>query len=354
MTTCARRIYRTDDPSKGYRLVAEINATDTVFLDNRPVQPIELQRDPAPAGGVTLTPQSRGSLPVGTYDYRIVFVDAQGRESASSDPTAAVTVGGIQGGVLLENLPSVTGEFVARRIYRSTVGGMTPYRLVAEVDAASTSYTDDGLTRSETLDVSSFGVIRARPHARLAIDPGTVVKLQGARIETGFGAQFIAEGGTGQEVIFTSRLDDSYGAGGTFDTNNDNQRLGGENVPEPGSWGGLFLRPLSRASIDHALVAYGGGVTQIEGTFTAFNVIEVHQAELRLTNSTLEYNTLGIGGQGPLDRFGRGYNLPATIFVRGAQPIIVDNVIRDNNVQSNTALAAPATRCRSSPSTPIP
>jgi len=50
----------------------------------------------------------------------------------------------------------------------------------------------------------------------------------------------------------------------------------------------------------------------------------------RITNSVIENNSNGIGGQGPLDRFGRGYNLPATIFVRGAQPIIVNNIIRDN------------------------
>ena len=37
----------------------------------------------------------------------------------------------------------------------------------------------------------------------------------------------------------------------------------------------------------------------------------------------------GTGGQAPVDRFGRGFNAPGTIFIRGAQPIIVDNVIRD-------------------------
>ena len=230
----------------------------------------------------------------------------------------------------------------ARRIYRSTVGGISPYELVAEIDGSSTSYVDDGYTAGGMLDPATMGVVRARPHARLAIDPGTVVKLEGARIETQFGGQLIAEGLAGRPVIFTSRLDDSYGAGGTFDTNNDDGRTSGEDQPRPGDWGGLFFGPLSRGSIDQAYLAYGGGINKIEGTFTGFNVIEVHQADLRLANSVLQYNALGIGGQGPLDRFGRGYNLPATIFVRGAQPVIIDNVIRDNNTSYNASALASA------------
>ena len=39
-----------------------------------------------------------------------------------------------------------------------------------------------------------------------------------------FGAQLLAEGLVGQEVVFTSRLDDSFGAGGTFDTNSDDDQ----------------------------------------------------------------------------------------------------------------------------------
>ena len=154
--------------------------------------------------------------------------------------------------------------------------------------------------------------------------------MEGSRIETRFGGQLIAEGLDGQQVIITSRMDDSFGAGGTFDTNDDDDRGANENEPSPGDWGGLYFGPLSSLSLDHALVGYGGGANKIEGTTKNFNVIELHQAEARITNSIIEHNANGIGGQGPLDRFGRGFNLPATIFVRGSQPIIVDNIIRDN------------------------
>ncbi len=332
----SRRIYRTDANSDGvYHLVATLNASDTVFVDSLAPADLqdELRRDPPSGVAVTATPVPRGSLAVGKYNYRIVFVDAQGNEGASSDPFAElVNLGvGSEGGIRLDSLPATNGKFVSRRLYRSTIGGIAPYTLVAELDATTPDYIDDGSTLGGTLDTSAFGVIRARPHARLAIDPGAVIKLEGARIETKFGGQVIAEGNIGQEVVFTSRLDDAFGAGGTFDTNDDNDQPSGEASPSPGNWGGLFFGQLSRGSIDNALIAYGGGINRIEGTFTGFNVLEVHQADFRLTNSIIENNAEGVGGQGPIDRFGRDYNRVATVFVRGAQPIIVDNIFRDNN-----------------------
>jgi len=61
----------------------------------------------------------------------------------------------------------------------------------------------------------------------------------------------------------------------------------------PGQWGGLIFNAGSTASIDHALITYGGGRIPIEGDFDQFNAIEVHQADLRLTNSVLENNAAG-------------------------------------------------------------
>ena len=167
------------------------------------------------------------------------------------------------------------------------------------------------------------GRLDARLDARLAIDPGIVVKLDGARIETEIGSQFIAEGVARNRVIFTSLVDDRYGGSGTFLTSG--EAVGAE--PMPGDWAGFHFGHLSYASLDHALVTFAGGVTSVEGDFSGFNAVEVHQAEVRLTNSILEANASGFGGA---PRIGRGPNAPAVIFVTGAQPIIVGNVIRDN------------------------
>ena len=165
-------------------------------------------------------------------------------------------------------------------------------------------------------------ILQQRPDARLRVDPGVITKLDGARIEAEIGTQFIAEGSLGQQVIFTSLLDSRFGAGGTFVTTED---LVG-NGPAPGDWGGLYFGPTSTASIDHALIAHGGGTTTIEGDFARFNPIEIHQARVRITNSVIDDNADGGAG----DRNGRQPTVSSTIFIRGAQPVIVNNTFRDN------------------------
>tara|TARA_R110002111_G_scaffold256979_3_gene324753 strand:- start:89044 stop:104352 length:15309 start_codon:yes stop_codon:yes gene_type:complete len=160
-------------------------------------------------------------------------------------------------------------------------------------------------------------------NGRLKINPGVVVKLSGARIEAERGsAQLIAEGTEENPIIFTSLSDDRYGAGTTFDTSNDGVTAFG-----PGNWGGIIFNAASSGSIDHALITNAGGLVPIEGGFANFNAIEVHQAEFRISNSVLENNASGQTGS---NRNGRGNNGSATIFVRGAQPIIVDNIFQNN------------------------
>ncbi len=73
-------------------------------------------------------------------------------------------------------------------------------------------------------DIRSDDVITKRTPGRLLIDPGVIVKLAGARIELERGgSNLIAEGTPEDPIIFTSINDDSIGAAGSFDTNNDAQ-----------------------------------------------------------------------------------------------------------------------------------
>ncbi|MEX2142880.1 MAG: NF038122 family metalloprotease [Pirellulales bacterium] len=226
--------------------------------------------------------------------------------------------------------------------------------------------------------------------ARLRIDPGIIVKLDSARIETEIGAQLIAEGLQNNRVVFTSLLDDEFGASGTFDTagrdlgpfsqgtvsalngvvtliggvwpswaagatltvngidytvasrDSDTQvtltrlnvNFGASPfvltkfvVPEVGDWGGLYFGPVSTGSVDHALITYAGGVTPVEGGFGGFNAVEIQQADVRLTNSVLENNDNGTRAGRNNQRF---FNDETTIYVRGSQPVIVGNTIRNN------------------------
>jgi hypothetical protein len=357
----SRRLYRSQPGGGGpYNLVGRLDATDTTFVDRGAVMPSltvsVLERDPPSVRAVTATaaevPPGVPGLAPGSYDYRVVIVaPASGETSPASDATGSVIVTAPAAplnvrAVQLAGLPAVPAGSVLL-VYRSSLGGGGTYVLAGQVAAGSTAFTDEGFVmldaegQPRTLDPRLTGVVRARPDGRLKIDPGTVVKLEGARIEITFGAQLIAEGLEDRQIIFTSKLDDKYGAGGTFDTNKDD----GPNEASPlrGDWGGIWAGPLGQLNLDHAYLAYGGGNNnKIEGTFTGFNVIEIHQAEARIANSVIEHNALGTGGQGSAYRFGRGINagativsgnrqdFGATIFVRGAQPVIVNNIIRNN------------------------
>ncbi|WP_173405355.1 GEVED domain-containing protein, partial [Rhodopirellula sp. SWK7] len=166
----------------------------------------------------------------------------------------------------------------------------------------------------------------ARPSGRLVIDPGTVIKLSEARIEAARGAAtLIAEGTQNSPIIFTSLDDSRYGGSGVFDTNT------GVGVATAGDWGGLFFSEASSGSIDHAVIAYGGGVVPTSassgGGSDSFNAIEIHQADVRVANSLITDNA---SGNASTDRFGRGRNEAAAIYVRGAQPILIGNEIVNN------------------------
>ena len=126
------------------------------------------------------------------------------------------------------------------------------------------------------------------------------------RIEVMVGAQLLAEGLPGQDIIFTSLQDDRYGAGGSVRTNTSESN---DLPPEPGDWGRLLLRTGgARGSIDYSVIAFGGGLTRVEGSFAAFNAVESGQGLLRLTNSLLDQNEDGHGGQAEPSHTGRGAN----------------------------------------------
>lgn len=277
---------------------------------------------------VTLTSVAGGTLAAGTYSYRVVFTDENGFESPASAATGTIVLAAT-GSVRLAQLPQVQSGsvYTGRRIYRSSATGAGTYTLIADLDKTATTFVDTGITLQRTLPALPTNPRdRARLDARLSIDPGIVVKLQGARIEAEMGAQLIAEGSPGRQVIFTSRLDDRYGAGGTFDTNNDDSATT-ETTPSAGNWGGLYIGHLGSGSIDRALVTFGGGSVPVGGSFAAFNPVEIHEAKVRIRNTTFESNASGASSG---TRSGLFSNASGTIFVRGAQPVLLDNTFVGN------------------------
>jgi hypothetical protein len=272
-----------------------------------------------------------GNIGIGTYTYRLTMVDAFGFESLASDESEPVLVNSPNSLIRLSGLARVPADsnYRFRRLYRSLDGGA--FELVAELNSIDTEHTDrlSQAATTSVLDLSRTAE-RGRPAASLVIDPNSVVKLQGSRIEVGFGAQLLAEGVVGKEIVFTSIADDRFGAGGSFDTNNDASAVNPGLLPSAGNWAGIYASPTSHVSLDSVVLAFGGGLSRLEGTFKAFNVLELQQATARVVNSVFESNADGIGGQGPTGRFGRLANTPATIFARGTQPTIVGNSFVDN------------------------
>ena len=358
-----RRLYRSkiDGLNVGlFELVTQMDRITTGYVDTGTARGGVLDVPPVALADVGAA--GYGALPEGTYRYRITYVDSVGHESRPSDlidspisisgnPTASGEVG--NGTIELTNLPvSVLGRgYVGRRIYRSDDlgNGFGPYLLVAELAdnvpglAPDTTFVDDGIydpaenLRFRPIDPEQLledAVAMPRLDGRLAIDPSVVVKLEGSRIEVELGAQLIAEASDGREIIFTSLADDRYGAGGTFDTGADGPMVvGTSTAPQAGDWGGIYAGPLSSLNVDHGVFAFGGGVTRVEGTLTAFNTVEIHEQSLaRVAGSVFEFNARGQGGQGEVDRIGRGFNEPGVIFVRQAQPVIYGNTFRNNPV----------------------
>jgi Bacterial Ig domain/Bacterial pre-peptidase C-terminal domain/Dockerin type I domain/GEVED domain len=283
------------------------------------------------AAFVTVGSLSGGKLSPGNYNYRIAFVDRFGVESVESEATTNTALAAT-GSFTVSGLPGVAAGFSFVRVYRSDATGNIAgtYTLVAQLDSTQNSFVDRGQDLGGRLTVGAVprtSVLRPRLDASLIVDPGAVVKIEGARIELGHGVQFLAEGTGDSPIVFTSKLDDRSGAGGTFDTNNDQQA----SQSAAGNWGGIYAPAGSDVSFDHVVLAYGGGVTRLEGTFRSFNVLELQQGTARIANSTIEFNANGIGGQGPVDRFGRLANEQAVVFARGTSPIFIDNTFQNNS-----------------------
>ena len=276
---------------------------------------------------VTLNVVAGGSLAAGTYNYRLVYVDAAGNESLASIPTSSLTVAA-NSSIALANLPTIGGglPYVARRLYRSDATGGGTYRLVTQLNAVANTYVDNGtLTGSELVPLNIK--VRSRLDGGLVIDAGAILKMRGSRIELSDGGTLIAEGTSALPIVMTSLNNNRYGFGGTFDTANTR----GTRTPLPGDWGGVFVGHGGTASLDYNRLSYAGGTTRIEGGFASFNAIEVHQADFRMTNSRLENNAGGDESSNTATRVGRGTNSAAALFVRGSQPVLINNRINDND-----------------------
>lgn len=103
----------------------------------------------ATSGALSATPST--NIGAGTYLYRVTFVDTEGNETPGSEPISVniSTPGDIQ----LSNLPTSSGDYVGRNIYRTHVGGTGDYYKVNAtlLNATDTTFPDSATDASLTV-----------------------------------------------------------------------------------------------------------------------------------------------------------------------------------------------------------
>jgi hypothetical protein len=112
-----------------------------------------------PSTGMTATVIAGGTLGTGvTYTYKVVFVSADGNESAPSAVVTAnaATSAGLQQ-IQLASIPVATGSFdvASRRLYRISTSGTTWKVLATIADNTSTTYLDTVADASLGDDIST-------------------------------------------------------------------------------------------------------------------------------------------------------------------------------------------------------
>jgi len=119
---------------------------------NAPVYPsslsdIQIANPPTPGAFAGATAGAGATLAAGTYNYSVVYYDAQGNETG---PTAiSTTLGSGASGINLSAIPTDgSGDYVGRRIYRTAVGAPNtgPYYLVGTLADQTTTNLNDSVS----------------------------------------------------------------------------------------------------------------------------------------------------------------------------------------------------------------
>jgi flagellar hook protein FlgE len=110
---------------------------------------------PPNVAAATVTPSNgAGTLAPGTYNYKIVWIDANGNEGVPSAATANAVVAAPDDTVTINNIPLPPPGFVGGRVYRSsTAGPAGPYEQIgADLGPLDTSFVDTGFAGGAVLD----------------------------------------------------------------------------------------------------------------------------------------------------------------------------------------------------------
>jgi phage baseplate assembly protein gpV len=118
----------------------------------------------------------------------------------------------------------------------------------------------------------------------LTIEPGTVIKINGARISVNGSGKILANGTAANRIVFTSIFDDSY----CGDTNGD----GTATVPNKGDWTSLYLNGGTNNTFRYCDFLYAG---KNDGGYNNCVLISVAGPSFEFDNCTFAHTLSGSG-----------------------------------------------------------
>ena len=135
----------------------------------------------------------------------------------------------------------------------------------------------------------------------LTIEPGTVVKLNGARISVNSSGKILANGTVSERIVFTSLFDDTY----CGDTNND----GTASTPEKGDWTSVYLNGGTANSFKYCDFLYAG---KNDGGYNNAVYISVAGVSFEFNNCTFAH-TLSSANSSAFVFHGGSYMIDNTV-----------------------------------------
>ena len=316
----------TDSPAQVMASLA--NAINAVYYD---VDPTSLHAIPIPytSGGGTLAPPATIAL--------ANFTAAQGFYFFSTMLTATgITVTGTAGVTAGRQRIAVDASETANRVALAIQAAIVASNAYI---ASKVSVSGSVIAINDPLaSIAGTRQITQRLTGRLAIDPGVIVKFNGSRIEAQIGATLIAEGTAVTPTILTSIEDDRYRRGRNLRSYE--RRLPDDNhQPSPA---GRLERHSGRPRLNRQhrprrrclrwrRFEHRGRLCRLQRHRLAAR--RSCASPTASSSTTTTATTLGYD----VDRAGRGFNGPATIYVRGAQPVIVGNTFLNNDNERGSA-----------------